>query len=162
MPKRSRVKGKERRGERRYSHACLHVSPSDPCVGTLQVEVGEPKPSKPDLGVLHVDVECSPCASPDYEGRGGDLWSAELATSLSQSLRPLPNSEGKIQRAGVARMPSHTRHLPSPFACIPDAQPCVVDPSLATSCRVRCQLAVTMHHHRQAVLAPLCGLHGAQ
>ena len=38
------------------------------CLGwVVQVEVGAPDPASPDSGKLAVTVECSACASPDYE-----------------------------------------------------------------------------------------------
>jgi exosome complex component RRP42 len=59
--------------------------------------VGAPDASLPDWGQLFCTVECSACASPEYEGRGGEQWSSELAGFLDRSLRPLPSESNNLQ-----------------------------------------------------------------
>lgn len=46
--------------------ARLHLGSTDVLVG-VKVEVGVPDSSRPDCGRVQVTVECSACASPDYE-----------------------------------------------------------------------------------------------
>lgn len=46
--------------------ARLHLGSTDVLVG-VKVEVGTPDASKPDCGRVQVTVECSACASPEYE-----------------------------------------------------------------------------------------------
>ena len=46
--------------------ARLHLGSTDVLVG-VKVEVGSPDSSRPDCGRVQVTVECSACASPDYE-----------------------------------------------------------------------------------------------
>eukprot|EP00798_Chlamydomonas_sp_ICE-L_P007953 gene7953-1169_t len=67
--------------------ARLHLGSTDVIVG-VKVEVGQPEATKPECGRLQVTVECSPTASPDYEGRGGDAWGLQLAAALESSLCP--------------------------------------------------------------------------
>ena len=65
--------------------------------GGLQVEVGSPDACLPDWGQLFCSVECSACASPEYEGRGGEEWSSQLSRFLDRSLRPLPSEANKAE-----------------------------------------------------------------
>ena len=44
----------------------LHLGSTDVLVG-VKVEVGVPDSSRPNCGRVSVTVECSACASPDYE-----------------------------------------------------------------------------------------------
>ncbi|GAX79785.1 hypothetical protein CEUSTIGMA_g7225.t1 [Chlamydomonas eustigma] len=63
-------------------------------IAGVKVEVGRPDSGHPDVGRVHVTVECSSCASPDYEGRGGESWGSQLAHALERSLSPLKPTEG--------------------------------------------------------------------
>jgi exosome complex component RRP42 len=65
--------------------ARLHIGSTDVVVG-VKVEVGSPDPATPDQGHLHVSVECSPCASPTFEGKGGEEWASQLSSILGSSL----------------------------------------------------------------------------
>lgn len=69
----------------------------------VKVEIGEPDPDFPDQGRLEVQVECSPSASLEFEGRGADEMNAVLSAMLRNLLqnartldwRSLCISEGK-------------------------------------------------------------------
>ncbi|KAL6754167.1 ribosomal protein S5 domain 2-type protein [Haematococcus lacustris] len=73
--------------------ARVHLGDTD-VVLAVKAEVAPPRPSHPDCGQLSVTVECSPCASPEYEGRGGEAWGLALAAALQASLAP-PGPSGK-------------------------------------------------------------------
>ncbi|KAG1674611.1 hypothetical protein FOA52_001860 [Chlamydomonas sp. UWO 241] len=73
--------------------ARLHVGGTDVLVG-VKVETGVPSASRPDEGRVSVTVECSACASPEYEGRGGEAWGTSLAAALETSLCPLASVAG--------------------------------------------------------------------
>lgn len=53
---------------------------------SVQVEIGSPDPGAPNRGKLQVSVECSPVASPEYQGRGGEEWGAEMAHAVQAAL----------------------------------------------------------------------------
>ncbi|KAF5839749.1 ribosomal protein S5 domain 2-type protein [Dunaliella salina] len=67
--------------------ARLHLGSTDVIVG-VKAEVGAPLREHPDCGRLQATVEMSSCASPEYEGRGGELWGLQLAQALEASLVP--------------------------------------------------------------------------
>ncbi|KAL3148401.1 hypothetical protein ABBQ38_013858 [Trebouxia sp. C0009 RCD-2024] len=52
----------------------------------VKVELGTPSPDRPDCGNIFFAVECSPCANPQFQGRGGDELSAEYAKGLERSM----------------------------------------------------------------------------
>lgn len=53
-----------------------------------------PDSSAPDQGQVHVSVECSSCASPEFKGRGGEDWGIDLAQALEASLVGSPAAGG--------------------------------------------------------------------
>lgn len=65
-----------------------------PPVVVLQVELGSPDSAAPNQGQVHVTVECSSCASPEFKGRGGEDWGIELAQALEAALLGSPASGG--------------------------------------------------------------------
>ena len=60
----------------------------------MQVEIGAPDEERPDCGRVCVAVECSPVASPAFQGRGGDELGAELTAALERGLYPGPSGRG--------------------------------------------------------------------
>ncbi|KAL0479512.1 exosome complex protein RRP42 [Acrasis kona] len=59
---------------------------TDVLVG-VKVEIGDPDPDFPDQGRLEVRVECSPSASPEFEGRGAEEMNAILSAMLRNMLQ---------------------------------------------------------------------------
>ncbi|KAL8140430.1 hypothetical protein V2J09_006451, partial [Rumex salicifolius] len=55
-------------------------------IASVKAEVGKPSSSQPDKGKIYIFVDCSPTASPAFEGRGGEELSAELSASLQRCL----------------------------------------------------------------------------
>ncbi|CAI9719929.1 Hypothetical predicted protein [Octopus vulgaris] len=83
--------------------ARLRLANTDVLVG-VKAELGPPEPIKPDLGRLEFFVDCSANATPEFEGRGGEVLATEISTMLSQaygnlnaldlkSLCVIPNSQ---------------------------------------------------------------------
>eukprot|EP00245_Coleochaete_scutata_P004465 TRINITY_DN17108_c1_g1_i1.p1 TRINITY_DN17108_c1_g1~~TRINITY_DN17108_c1_g1_i1.p1 ORF type:complete len:288 (-),score=43.58 TRINITY_DN17108_c1_g1_i1:57-920(-) len=52
----------------------------------VKAELGSPPPGRPGQGRLEIAVECSPTASPQFEGRGGEELSSELGGAIQRSL----------------------------------------------------------------------------
>ncbi|DBA92888.1 hypothetical protein WJX77_008146 [Trebouxia sp. C0004] len=52
----------------------------------VKVELGTPTPDRPDCGNIFFAVDCSPCANPQFQGRGGDELGAEFAKGLERSM----------------------------------------------------------------------------
>lgn len=53
-------------------------------------------PDRPGEGRLAVSVECTACASPEYEGRGGQAWEQLLSRSLEDVLRGGPGKGARL------------------------------------------------------------------
>lgn len=53
----------------------------------VKVELGTPSLDRPDCGNIFFAVECSPCANPQFQGRGGDELGAEYAKGLERSMQ---------------------------------------------------------------------------
>jgi exosome complex component RRP42 len=73
---------------------------TDVLVG-VKVEIGEPDPDFPNQGRLEVKVECSPSASPEFEGRGGE----ELNAVLSAMLRNLLHNAQTVEWTSLCITP---------------------------------------------------------
>jgi len=65
--------------------ARLILDGTDVLVG-IKVEIGEPDPLFPDQGRISVTVECCPSASPEYEGRGAEVFNVELSRVIERLL----------------------------------------------------------------------------
>ncbi len=78
----------------------LHLGRTDVLVG-VKVEVGTPDATAPECGRIAVTVECSSCASPDYEVRG--ICFNVTCTVLSV-MRDPPRAAG--ERHGERSLPS--------------------------------------------------------
>lgn len=65
---------------------------TDVLVG-VKVEIGEPDVDFPDRGRLEVHVECSPSASPEFEGRGAQELNSVLEMTLRNILYQSTQSE---------------------------------------------------------------------
>jgi len=61
---------------------------------SVKAELGRPPPGRPTHGSLAIKIECSPTASPKFEGRGGEDLSLELSRALERSLLGGPNGAG--------------------------------------------------------------------
>lgn len=64
----------------------LHVGGTDVIVA-VKVSLTTPEAGSPDEGQVHVSVECSSCASPEFKGRGGEDWGIDMAAALQSALR---------------------------------------------------------------------------
>jgi exosome complex component RRP42 len=73
----------------------VRLGSTDVVVG-VKVEVGSPDPEAPNCGRLQATVELSPCASPRFEGKGGEEWALRLSNILESALAPssVDNSAG--------------------------------------------------------------------
>eukprot|EP00882_Tetradesmus_deserticola_P005713 GHRQ01006015.1.p1 GENE.GHRQ01006015.1~~GHRQ01006015.1.p1 ORF type:complete len:283 (+),score=101.25 GHRQ01006015.1:153-1001(+) len=87
--------------------ARLHLGPTDVLVG-VKVELGVPDSSSPNRGQVHVSVECSSCASPEFKGRGGEDWGIELARALESSLVGAPAAGCGLDLAALCLVPGKT------------------------------------------------------
>ena len=67
--------------------ARVRLGRTDVVVG-VKVEVGSPDPETPGCGRLQASVELSPCASPQFEGRGGEELALRLSNILESALAP--------------------------------------------------------------------------
>jgi exosome complex component RRP42 len=65
--------------------ARVRVGGTDVIVG-VKAEIGAPDGDRPDAGRLQFSVECSPVASPAFQGRGGDELGSELTRALERSM----------------------------------------------------------------------------
>jgi exosome complex component RRP42 len=72
--------------ERAEGSARVRIGKTDVMVGT-KVELGEPFPDTPNEGVLTVNAELVPLASPDYEPGPPDENSIELARIVDRGIR---------------------------------------------------------------------------
>lgn len=52
----------------------------------VKCEIGAPDDARPNDGRVVFSVECSPLASPEFRGRGGDELAAELTRSMQSLL----------------------------------------------------------------------------
>jgi exosome complex RNA-binding protein Rrp42 (RNase PH superfamily) len=57
--------------------------PSHCCVAVSQVELGVPDSSSPNKGQVHVSVECSSCASPEFKVGQAGLTQNSAATAAA-------------------------------------------------------------------------------
>lgn len=87
--------------------ARLHLGATDVLVG-VKVELGVPDSSAPDQGQVHVSVECSSCASPEFKGRGGEDWGIDLAQALEASLVGSPAAGGSLDLKALCVLPGKT------------------------------------------------------
>lgn len=87
--------------------ARLHLGPTDVLVG-VKVELGVPDSASPSQGQVHVSVECSSCASPEFKGRGGEDWGIELARALEASLVGSPAGGSGLDLASLCLVPGKT------------------------------------------------------
>ncbi|CAG7723076.1 unnamed protein product [Allacma fusca] len=62
----------------------IKLAETDVIIAT-KVELGSPDEDKPELGKLEFLVDCSPLASPEFEGRGGDQLSETICGILTSS-----------------------------------------------------------------------------
>jgi exosome complex component RRP42 len=53
----------------------------------VKAEIGAPDPMTPNSGSISVSVQCSPSASPEFEGRGGESLNTELAQFFERCLQ---------------------------------------------------------------------------
>lgn len=72
--------------ERAEGSARVRIGKTDVVVGT-KIEMGEPFPDTPNEGVLTVNAELVPLASPDYEPGPPDENSIELARIVDRGIR---------------------------------------------------------------------------
>ncbi len=72
--------------ERAEGSARVHIGKTDVLVG-IKIELGEPFPDTPNEGVLTVNVELVPLASPSYEPGPPDENSIELARIVDRGIR---------------------------------------------------------------------------
>jgi len=72
--------------ERAEGSARVHIGKTDVVVGT-KIEMGEPFPDTPNEGVLTVNAELVPLASPGYEPGPPDENSIELARIVDRGIR---------------------------------------------------------------------------
>lgn len=64
--------------------ARLRLAHTDVLVG-IKAELGAPEPIKPNQGRLEFFVDCSANATPEFEGRGGEVLATEISTILSRA-----------------------------------------------------------------------------
>lgn len=55
-------------------------------IASVKAELGRPHSSRPTQGKIEINMECSPTAAPQFEGRGGEELSLELSRALERSL----------------------------------------------------------------------------
>ncbi|MCO5605603.1 hypothetical protein L7F22_059786 [Adiantum nelumboides] len=55
-------------------------------IASIKAELGRPLSGRPNQGRVEINIECSPTAAPQFEGRGGDELSLELSRALQRSL----------------------------------------------------------------------------
>ncbi|BBN11627.1 exosome complex component RRP42 [Marchantia polymorpha subsp. ruderalis] len=54
-------------------------------IASVKAELCAPPPGRPHHGKLEINVECSPTAAPEFEGRGGEELSMDLSRALQRS-----------------------------------------------------------------------------
>ncbi|OXA57382.1 Exosome complex component RRP42 [Folsomia candida] len=84
------------------SHGSIRarLGETDVIVAT-KVDLGTPDPDRPDRGTIKFLVDCSPTASPDFEGRGGD----ELAEKICRILSIAYDKSGTIDLKNLCITP---------------------------------------------------------
>eukprot|EP01025_Chloroclados_australasicus_P006813 TRINITY_DN12173_c1_g1_i1.p2 TRINITY_DN12173_c1_g1~~TRINITY_DN12173_c1_g1_i1.p2 ORF type:complete len:305 (+),score=23.38 TRINITY_DN12173_c1_g1_i1:58-915(+) len=60
----------------------------------VKIDVGTPDADFPDQGFVKVQVSCSACASPQYQGRFGEEANIELSKELERVLAPKSQKQG--------------------------------------------------------------------
>jgi len=71
----------------------------------VKAEIGEPGETSPNWGRVNVGVELSACASPEFEGRGAEDLSSELAATLLRSIHPGTAGNGALDFAALCIVP---------------------------------------------------------
>lgn len=66
--------------------ARIRLASTDVLVG-IKAELSEPLAGFPDDGYIEFAVDCSPNASPDFEGRGGEALALEIQTVLARAYK---------------------------------------------------------------------------
>lgn len=89
--------------------AQVRLGSTDVIVG-VKCELGPPDAARPNAGRVVLSVECSPLASPEFKGRGGDDLAASLTRSLESLLYPAGPGKGK----SLSRSLSSVALFPSP------------------------------------------------
>ncbi|KAL3679902.1 hypothetical protein R1sor_022858 [Riccia sorocarpa] len=54
-------------------------------VASVKAELSTPPSGRPNHGKMEINVECSPTAAPEFEGRGGEELSMDLSRALQRS-----------------------------------------------------------------------------
>lgn len=62
----------------------LRIGNTELLIG-VKVELGKPLPNLPDQGTVEFHVDCSPNATPQFQGRGGDELSAIITSLLTRA-----------------------------------------------------------------------------
>ncbi|MCO5611109.1 hypothetical protein L7F22_065359 [Adiantum nelumboides] len=55
-------------------------------IASIKAKLGRPLSGRSNQGRVEINIECSPTAAPQFEGRGGDELSLELSRALHRSL----------------------------------------------------------------------------
>ncbi|KAL6599973.1 hypothetical protein ACP70R_045624 [Stipagrostis hirtigluma subsp. patula] len=63
-------------------------------IATVKAELGKPSVLHPDKGKVSISVDCSPTASPSFEGRGSEELSTELSFALERCLMGVKSGAG--------------------------------------------------------------------
>ncbi|CAM6092665.1 unnamed protein product [Calypogeia fissa] len=63
-------------------------------IASVKAELGAPPAGRPHHGRIEINVECSPTATPEFEGRGGEELSLELSRALQRSFLGGPSGVG--------------------------------------------------------------------
>lgn len=70
-------------------------------IATVRAELGTPPAGRPNHGRMEINVECSPTATPEFEGRGGEELSLELSRALQRSYLGAPSGVGSAIDLGT-------------------------------------------------------------
>ncbi|CAD7698743.1 unnamed protein product [Ostreobium quekettii] len=88
--------------------ARVQLGGTDVMVG-VKVEIGAPLAFRPDSGRVEFNVDFSPCGSPDFEGKEGEVLGADLANALARSVVVGPDGKaGGLDLATLSILPGNS------------------------------------------------------